>query len=146
MRRVRTVFVFVAYFWAFVVFRCPRLHLHPQQSRQDVEKNLAVTIIEFKKIQKLCGLYWMFIQRDAEMEKVTYKMARFGHSLTFRTLSVIAWVFGVLKETLRTITQFITTMVVTDMTNIRYLQFRSVFRTRFESAKETKRDRNLTFQ
>lgn len=45
-----------------------------------------------------------------------------GPSPTFRTLSVIMWVFGVLKDTLRTITQFITTMVVTDITNIRYLQ------------------------
>ncbi len=45
-----------------------------------------------------------------------------GHILTFRTLSVIMWVFGVLRETLRTITQFITTMVVTDITNIKYLQ------------------------
>ncbi|TNN67802.1 hypothetical protein EYF80_021956 [Liparis tanakae] len=35
--------------------------------------------------------------------------------VTFRTLSVI-------METLRTITQFITTVVVTDITNIKYLQ------------------------
>lgn len=48
-------------------------------------------------------------------------------SLTFRTLSVIMWVFGVLRDTLRTITQFITTMVVTDITNIRYLQSRLNF-------------------
>lgn len=32
------------------------------------------------------------------------------------------WVFGVLRETFRTITLFITTNVVTDITNIRYLQ------------------------
>lgn len=32
------------------------------------------------------------------------------------------WVFGVLRETLRTITQFITTIVVTDIANIKYLQ------------------------
>lgn len=30
--------------------------------------------------------------------------------------------FGVLRETLRTITQFITTIVVTDIANIKYLQ------------------------
>lgn len=34
------------------------------------------------------------------------------------------WVFGVLKETFRTITLFITTIVVTDITNIRYLQMK----------------------
>lgn len=44
------------------------------------------------------------------------------HVPTFRTVSVSMWVFGVLRDTLRTITQFITTMVVTDITNIRYLQ------------------------
>lgn len=32
------------------------------------------------------------------------------------------WVFGVLRETFKTITQFITTTVVTDITNIRYLR------------------------
>lgn len=39
-----------------------------------------------------------------------------------RTLSVMMWVFGVLRETFRTITLFITTTVVTDITNIRYLR------------------------
>lgn len=42
--------------------------------------------------------------------------------LTFRTVSVIMWVLGVLRDTLSTITQFITTIVVTDITNIKYLQ------------------------
>lgn len=56
------------------------------------------------------------------MEITFGKGAWLGHSLTFRTLSVIMWVFGVLRETLRTITQFITTIVVTDITNIKYLQ------------------------
>lgn len=44
--------------------------------------------------------------------------------VTLRTLSVMIWVFGVLRETFRTITLFITTIVVTDITNIRYLQLK----------------------
>lgn len=48
-----------------------------------------------------------------------------GFCLTFLTVSVIMWVLGVLRDTLRTITLFITTMVVTDITNIRYLQLKA---------------------
>lgn len=43
-------------------------------------------------------------------------------ALTWRSRGDVAWVVGVRKDTLRTMTQFITISVATTMTKMRYLR------------------------
>jgi len=46
---------------------------------------------------------------------------------TFLMVLLMGWVFGVRRETFNTTTQFITVIVVTDITNIRYLPEKHTF-------------------
>lgn len=55
------------------------------------------------------------------------KVVRQFFCCTFLMVLLMGWVFGVRRETFNTTTQFITVIVVTDITNIRYLPEKHTF-------------------